>query len=493
MTGQLLVKIKGFFTSEGLKARVLRGGFWLGIGTGFEYGLRFLRNIILARILAPEAFGLMAIILAINGALEAFTQIGVKEAVIQSPVGEERTYLNGAWWLSFTRAIGLFAIAMISVPWLASFYDVSQYTVMFRVSFLTILFNGAMSAGTYIVQKRMDYKKWTIITSGGGAVGIILAIGLSLWLHNVWALVIGYVVEAAARCFLSFLVCPLLPRFQFKQEHSKALLDYARGMFGLPILFFIFTQADVFVVGKLLQKRDLGLYSMALSLAQMPMFLVSTILNPILMPMFSEKQHDKAWINRVLLKSTRIFVLAGTPVACFIALYGKDILTVLYGSQYAAVALPFALMLAATILRAAGTPIVNIYLALGQPRLQRYFTGIRAALMLLLIYPAVKYLGLTGAAGAGLLAMLISYIFQIVRFKELTDLDIRGYGFIFIQAVVVSLPILLVWSVGHQALARPLHNVFLGLIGCITVYGLSAIIALQVKARMDARFARRMP
>jgi O-antigen/teichoic acid export membrane protein len=68
-----------------LKARVARGGFWLGIGSSSEQFLRFLRNIILVRVLIPEAFGTMAIILAVNMFFEAFTEVGIKEAIIQNP------------------------------------------------------------------------------------------------------------------------------------------------------------------------------------------------------------------------------------------------------------------------------------------------------------------------------------------------------------------------------------------------------------------------
>ncbi|KKQ26769.1 MAG: Membrane protein involved in the export of O-antigen and teichoic acid [Candidatus Magasanikbacteria bacterium GW2011_GWC2_37_14] len=477
----MIEKIRKIFTNTSLKSRVLKGGFWLGLGGSFEYGLRFLRNIILARILAPEAFGLMAIILAVNAALESFTQIGIKEAIIQSPDGEEDSYLNGAWWLSFVRAIGLFAIAMLSVPFIASFYNVPQNTIMFRISFFTILFNGTLSARAYIAQKKMDYKPWVIISSGGGTIGILAAIGLSLWLHSVWALVIGYVLEAAARCFISFIVCPFLPRLQFRKEHSQALITFSRGMFGLPILLFVFTQADIFVVGKLLSKKELGLYSMALSLAQLPIFLVSTIINPILMPVFSEKQHDKDWINRTLMLSTRIIVLAGTPVACFMALYGRNLLTIIYGHEYVSVAIPFAILLGSTILRAASNPIANVYLAVGQPQLQRYFTGIRAVLMTLMIYPAVKLFGLTGAASAGLIAMIFGYIVQIVRVQAVTNLDTVKYGMIFLHGLLLSLLVIIVWSVAHQTASAPLHDILIGLISCVALYGIVGVVTRRFK------------
>ncbi|MDA8174667.1 MAG: oligosaccharide flippase family protein [Nitrospiraceae bacterium] len=463
-----------------MRSLALKGGFWLGAGSGLEYGLRFLRNIILARLLVPESFGLMAIVLAVNTGLGAFTYIGINEAVIQSPDGGEETYLNAAWWLSLIRSVGLFALAVIALPWVVSFYSVEQYSAMFLVSFLSIIFTGAMSARAYIAQKEMDFKKWMLISNGGAAIGILTAIGLTFWLHSIWALVIGYVMEAAGRCLLSFIICPHLPRLHFSKVHTRALWKYASGMFGLPVLYFLFREVDVFVIGKLLSKRELGLYSMAVKLAQMPVLMVSTIINPLLMPMFSVKQADKQWINHALIKSTGIILLAGSPLVCFFALYGKDLLTAVYGPQYAAVAMPFAILLAATLFRTVSTPITNVYFAIGKPQLQRFFLMIRAVLMVLIIYPAVRFLGLTGAACAGLFSMLAAYFFQVLRIWGLGYLDIRRYGTIFLYGIVASMIVFAVWYAAGRMPLQPIHNMLVGFTWCAAAYVFLGAIAFKI-------------
>lgn len=93
---------------EGLKAKAARGGAWLAVASGLDQGFRFVRNMILTRLLAPEAFGLMAIVLAVNTFFESFSDVGIDTAVVQNPRSEERPYLNAAWWISFVRALGLY-------------------------------------------------------------------------------------------------------------------------------------------------------------------------------------------------------------------------------------------------------------------------------------------------------------------------------------------------------------------------------------------------
>jgi O-antigen/teichoic acid export membrane protein len=180
---------------------------------------------------------------------------------------------------------------------------------------------------------------------------------------------------------------PFLPQFRFDKEQINALFQYSKGLFGLPILYFIYAQADIFVIGKLFSKSDLGLYSMVINLAQTPALLITSLVNPLLMPVFSQKQNDSEWINRAIIQSTKIIMMTGVPLVFFAAFYGNDLLTIIYGTSYAAMAIPFTVYLGITIMRSASVPIANVYLAIGRPELHRLFTGIRAVFIIILIYP----------------------------------------------------------------------------------------------------------
>jgi PST family polysaccharide transporter len=167
---------------------------------------------ILARLLAPEAFGLMAIILAVNAALESFTQVGIKEAIIQYPNAENDTYLNGAWWFSFGRAIGLFILGVVGSIWIADFYNISKDLGILQLSFLAIVFNGALSARAYIALKKLEYKKWVLISHGGGICGIVTSVILSFiskmyWLccrfhrRSGWVRILSFILSFIPRSF----------------------------------------------------------------------------------------------------------------------------------------------------------------------------------------------------------------------------------------------------------------------------------------------------
>jgi len=120
----LLHEFPNLFTKSSMERLIVRGGIWLGAGGVTVHSFRLVRNMILTRLMAPDAFGIMAIVLSFNTFFEAFTQIGVKESVIQNTKGNEKTYLNGAFWLAFIRGLFLYITAFIFVPLFAS----KQYT-----------------------------------------------------------------------------------------------------------------------------------------------------------------------------------------------------------------------------------------------------------------------------------------------------------------------------------------------------------------------------
>lgn len=467
----LRLKLAGLISGENLKARVARGSLWVGAGSGADQGLRLVRNMILTRLLAPEAFGLMAIVLAVNTFFESFTEVGIDTAIVQNPRSEEHSYLNAAWWLSTGRAVGLYTLIFIGAPWVSQFYHQAPLAPMMRVAFLATLFRGMMSPRTFVAHKKMDFKRLVAINQGGGVLGVITTIVLAFMMRGVWALVLGFTVEAVARLVLSYLICPFRPGMDLHRQSFRDIYRFSRGVFGLPVLTFIFMRADVFVIGRLCSATELGIYSMAAALGQIPFSIGGTLMGQIANPAFSEMQNDSARLNKTLLKVTSGLGLFTFAPMLYVVLYGKDTLQVLYGGEYAKAAVPFALLFCIAMLRMLSVPVMSLYYMIGRPELNRWFTVVRAVLMIALIYPATKWYGLTGAAGAGLIAMILGYALQVFRLRAITDLDIREYNRILWSALPISFSVAIVWAATHSVFTfAPTTQMAIGGLGCLLGY-----------------------
>src|SRR5271156_4678497 len=136
---QVINTIDGLIRGEGLKTRVFRGGAWLGSGSVLEQASRFGRNMLLTRLLAPEAFGTMAVVMSATSVLASLMDVGAREALIQNPRGSEEGHVGAAWWLAFGRSLSLCALLFLFAPMISRFYASGEMTALLRVAALGVL------------------------------------------------------------------------------------------------------------------------------------------------------------------------------------------------------------------------------------------------------------------------------------------------------------------------------------------------------------------
>ena len=443
-------KIKG----DSLKARCARSGVVLGVGAFIAKFLGFGSKVILTRLLVPQEMGLMVMIISLTALFEVLTEVGIKQSVIQHKNGAEPEYLNMAWWFQGLRGIGLYAVAFIVAPWLCEFYfhsrpevlarySIEELATLIRVAFLSILFNGFISPKAYVLAKKFRFVRAVVITQGGFVLGAIVTIILAFVMRNVWAIVIGFAVTGFTRCLMSYALCPFMPRFSYHRESFQGLYRFARGMLGLPVLTYIAFNIDVLVAGKFISTSLVGMYGMALVLARAPQDLFNRIITPLLLPAFAEKQDSKTALCKGILRITKVTTLLGIPLVTLAILYSRTILSFVYGEKYLVVAVPFSLLCVYVLLIIQGTTLGNVFFGIGQPEKHRFFIGSCAITLMILIYPAVKMFGLTGAASAVLLANFIALCWQLHIIQKVVGLKIINYVYCWLPGVCLGLIILL--------------------------------------------------
>lgn len=410
-----------------LKARCARGGMALAAGTFVERGSRFVRTMILAKLLLPADLGIVALVTAAILIFEAVNEVGVRQSVIQNKKGDEDEYLNVAWWFQSMRTTFLFAGAFLLAPLISRFYAAPQMLHLLRVMLISMLFNGLMSPRAFVLEKQLRFSKAVVLVQGSGLLGTLVTVCLVLSLRNVWAIVIGFVVESLIRCVLSFLLCPFRPRLRIDRDCLRDILKFARGMLGLPILTLIAFQTDVVVLGKVVSKELVGMYFMAFQLARMPRELYARIVGSLLLPVFSKKQDDKATLCRAVLKMAKGTSAIVTPLMGFLIVCAGALLSTAYTPEYAEVSVPFCLLCMVILLRTQGLILVSTYLAIGQPQLHRGFVALRSAILVVLLYPGIVLGKLVGAASVVLLAEFVAFIAQIHWMRKRIGLRARDY------------------------------------------------------------------
>jgi O-antigen/teichoic acid export membrane protein len=484
MFSEIISRIRSYVGGGPLRAKAMRGGAWLGLGSITAQVFRFSRNILLTRLLAPESFGVMAIVLSVSSMMDTFTEIGIKEAIIQNANGHEDGYVNSAWWLSFVRSLFIYGLVFIFAPQVASFYHNAALTSLMRIALLSVVFNGAMSPRAFVALKLMNFRKWTVIQYGSNIAGTLLTIGLTFVLRNVWALAIGFAAEYAVLCLASYILCPFRPSYRINKDAARELLRFSKGVFGLSFLNLIFARTDIFVLGRMISADQLGIYTIATYLAQVPASFVMNWLAQILMPMFSLLKEDYARINDTLAKVTSAIVVLFMPALIFVALTGHTLLSILYGSRYAAAYWPLVLAILVAFINIANGQITTVLYAAGKPQLHRICVAIMAIVMVVLIYPSVRYWGTPGAQLCALVAIIVGYSIQLGQIRSLTGFRFSQYARRFAVGLSGALCVF-----GLALIARPALE-FSGPLFSL-IYGTSAaMLALAVSAFVVVRTTR---
>lgn len=475
MLNQLITGLFSRLQGNSIRARVARSAVALTGATAAERCVRLIRNMVLTRLLAPGDLGLMALVTVTSMFLEAFTEIGVKQSVIQNKQGDQRSYLNIAWWFQGLRGIAIYLASFAAVPWVCQFYAKPELMPLMRVAFLAIIFKGFVSPRSYLLEKDLRFILYAILSQGSGILATALTIGLAFLMKNIWAIVIGLVAEAFFLLVLSYVLCPFLPGRGIKREHFREIMRFARGMVGLPILSFLAFRADVFVLGKMVSTDLLGIYSMALALAQIPFELFSRVVNPILLPVFARKQDDIASLRNGVLKMTRSTAFFGMPLVVYASVCSDYFLSLFYDPLYAAAAAAFILMCIYLLIRGQGNILGQVYMAMGKPHMHRRFVALRAVIIFAAIYPGIKYFGISGAAGVMLLANFCALAMQVVWLRAPIGLGFSGYFTSWLVGLglsgIVFIPLGLIRLSGWQS---SLGSIVIGGL----LYLLSAIIGI---------------
>jgi PST family polysaccharide transporter/lipopolysaccharide exporter len=469
-----------------IKAKSARAVMALGVGTFAGRGMRFIRSMILARILAPDQIGIMAIIMSVSMISEALIEVGVKQSVIQNKQGASVEYLNVAWWMQVARGLLLFGIAFSLAPWISSFYNNPELLPLLRVAFLAVALRGFISPRAHVLEKEYKFGKAVFLVQGSAILGAIITIGLALVMRNVWALVFGFVIEMAILCILSFVFVPFVPSIQIDRSSLVELIKYARGMFGLPILVALSFQAPILILGKVISEGQLGLYHYAAFLGYIPVDLYIRTIAPVVLPAFSEKQDDKNALCRGVLRTTQWTAFFTIPLATFMACCASELLLFVYGPEYVAMAIPYAVLCLQIVVRNQAVSLAGIYLAVGKPHLQRRFAIIRAVAIIGLMYPMSVRFGPLGASVVIVLSNIAVLFMQVIKARKVIDLSISRYIRSYSNGLWMALPVImtavLLWVFRIDS---PLFVLAISAIVFIVTFAVSALIMNRPKEKHD--------
>lgn len=332
------MRLFSVFSDTGLKGKSLRSSFLTLFNFGSQNLIRLGGNLILTRLLFPEAFGLMALVQVVMMGLNMFSDIGLRVSIIQNERGDDPRYLNSAWVLQIARGLVLWLVTCaLAVP-LAAFYEAPLLAQMLPVVGLTAIIQGFNSTKLATANRHLALGRVTMIEIGARTVGLMIVIGLALWLETVWALVIG---GLAAPLFIMIFSHSSLPgpgnRFQIDTASARQLVEFGKYIFISTVAGFLIVQGDRAVLGKFITLSDLALYNIAFFLATLPQMIMQRLSDSVLFPLYSRMARDEDNDQYDKLAKARMLIVGSALVfSLILALCGNWLIILLYDPRYEA-------------------------------------------------------------------------------------------------------------------------------------------------------------
>lgn len=475
-----------------LQQRAVRSGVWVGLSSVVGAGLSFLRSIILARLLAPEVFGLMAISSMVIRGIEIFTETGFGAALIhrQQRFEDARDTAFSLWVL---RGLGLAIIAFLLAPWVAAFYNEAVLESVVSVVGICFFVMGFNNINTIALQKELNFKRLIYLEQLGAVLNAVMTITLAYVLRDVWALVYAQLGASVISVGLSYLLVPGRPRFRFDSAIANELFAYGKFMTGLAIVVFVANQMDNALIGKLLGMEALGYYSVAYTLANVPSTDLSKVIARVFFPLFSKLQSDPEQLRREYARGVGLVVALVVPITAVIVVLANEIIVVLYGTKWMSAVVPLQILAIFGCLHALW--MLNGYLcnAIGKPHVDFYMNSVRLAMVLLLLYPLTAAYGLAGASLAVAAPMGVQFIGGVYLARRVIGASVsvtfRPLGIALAQSALLAVLLVgLKSAVNHDSMAGLILLVALGGSACF-LFNLRAFKTLLAGRGLSASSA----
>lgn len=316
---------------------------WTTLGYGVVQFLRLLNNVILARLLAPQILGLMAIVNAIRTGVELLSDVGILQNIVSNQQGDQPQFYNTAWTMQALRGILLAAVCLLLAVPLARFFNYPELGAILPVASLFFIFTGFDSTARGLAQKQLKVARVSLFEIGTVFVALVAQVVLALMTPTVWALVVGGVINGAVTLIASFLFIPgIRHRIMIDPDSARQLLRFGRWVFLSSIVYFFAMNFDRLYFAKQISLSQLGVYGIARSLADIISLFVMRAGSYVLYPTVAAAGLASVDLRHRLLKGRRtLLAAAAVAVGLFLGL-APAIVLILYDPRYseAAVILP---------------------------------------------------------------------------------------------------------------------------------------------------------
>ena len=318
---------------KSLKQKTLVSTVWASIQQFGRMGISFLSNIVLARLLMPEDYGTIGMLAIFMAIAAVFIDSGLGNALIQKSDITDKDY-STIFYFNFGMSVILYFVLFLAAPTIAQFYHMDVLCKILRIYGLVLIINSLTIIQNARLRKALSFKYLSTSSILSAIVSTSLGIFLAFKGYGVWSLVAMNLVEAIVRSSLLWVQCRWLPKPLFSVSSLKSLFGFGGFLLANSLLYTFRRNVLSVVLGKLYTSRDLGMYSQAKNLEEIPISSISSIVEQVSFPVFSKLQDDKDRFRQMQRNSILALGFLCIPLMFLIMVIAKPVIVFLYTDKW---------------------------------------------------------------------------------------------------------------------------------------------------------------
>lgn len=464
-------------TSEkSLTHRTLQGLLWMFSGAGAGAILQLIVSAILARLVSPADFGLIAAALILIKFSEIFSQLGVGPAITQHSKLDEK-HISTGFTLSLLLGLGFTLLLWLLAPLVAKFFGIVDLVLVMRVLFIVFPLHSLSMVAESLLQRDLQFRWIAGISLVSYAFGYgLVGISLALMDFGVWALVGGTIAQAFIQTVMLLIVKPHTMKLRLDHSALKELMQFGSGFTLVQIFNYIALQGDNLIIGRWLGVDALGFYSRAYSLMAMSNKLFSRVLDSVLFPAMAKVQNEPQRLTTAYKQGVAIVTLTMLPGSVFLFVLAPEVISILLGPGWEDVIIPFQILVVGIVFRTSYKVSDAIARAKGVVYRHAWRQLVYAFLVLIGAWIG-QHWGISGVALSIVVALLVHFLLMAQLSLSLVSLGWKNYFIACIPGIRLSL---ITWALVYISaiwLRQLDMSLLITFIGSSTITG-GALLAL---------------
>jgi O-antigen/teichoic acid export membrane protein len=437
-----------------------------------------LRLLILARMLSPDDFGLLAIAMAAIGFLLSITDFGMVPALVQRSDLKKQHY-DAAWTVIVVRATCIATIVFLGAPLIANIFDEPRAIPILQVLAIRPLLEASASIRIADLIRDLEFRSLTFVKLSEGVLNTIIAVAMAPY-FGVWALVWGALVGSTTYLVMSYLLAPHRPHLLFDFQAVQPLIQFGRWIFLRGLIAIFGGMILKIAISRQLGAAQLGLYFLAARLAFLPGEVANKVVGTVAFPLYARIRSNKYQVTKAFRSMFTGILALILPLGFLLIAFAPSIVTEILGPRWEGSAPVIRILTLVSILGILGETIVPIFKGIGQPYKVVVTGGIQSLFLIVLIWKFTEHFGIIGAALAWLPAITASQIVIAVFVHQILPRPFIGLG--------APLSVITVTSAVGTSIAIIIGKIIPGLVGLIVANLLAVITIGMLLWASDRRF-----